>query len=188
MPDNTQTPTHKETATPARAAAPNQNTMEDFATVLENFEAEQKEQKDQQTEERVVKGTVVKVTDKHAVVDYGAKAEGFVPIAQVTDHDGNVTVKAGDEIEVMPDGFEEGVAKLSYEKAQRLKAWDDIQKAHDEKRPIKARVVERVKGGLSVDLGGAKAFLPGSQVDLRPTRNLDHMKGQELEVRVVKLN
>ena len=89
MPHSTTTPTHKETGTPARAAAPNQNTMEDFATVLENFEAEQKEQKDQQqtatAEERVVKGTVVKVTDKQAVVDYGAKAEGFVPIAQVTD-------------------------------------------------------------------------------------------------------
>ena len=162
--------------------------MEDFATVLENFEAEQKEVQQQATEERVVKGTVVKITDKHVVVDFGSKSEGFVPIEQVKDHDGNVKVNAGDEIEVMPDGMEEGMVKLSYEKAQRLKVWDDIQKAHDEKKPIKGVVIERVKGGLSIDLGGARAFLPGSQVDLKPMRNLDNMKGQELEVRVVKLN
>jgi len=122
------------------------------------------------------------------VVDFGSKSEGFVPIEQVKDHDGNVKVNAGDEIEVMPDGMEEGMVKLSYEKAQRLKVWDDIQKAHDEKKPIKGVVIERVKGGLSIDLGGARAFLPGSQVDLKPMRNLDNMKGQELEVRVVKLN
>jgi small subunit ribosomal protein S1 len=162
--------------------------MEDFATVLENFEAEQKEVQQQATEERVVKGTVVKITDKHVVVDFGSKSEGFVPLEQVKDHDGNVKVSAGDEIEVMPDGMEEGMVKLSYEKAQRLKVWDDIQKAHDEKKPIKGVVIERVKGGLSIDLGGARAFLPGSQVDLKPMRNLDNMKGQELEVRVVKLN
>ena len=162
--------------------------MEDFATVLENFEAEQKEVQQQATEERVVKGTVVKITDKHVVVDFGSKSEGFVPLEQVKDHDGNVKVNAGDEIEVMPDGMEEGMVKLSYEKAQRLKVWDDIQKAHDDKKPIKGIVIERVKGGLSIDLGGARAFLPGSQVDLKPMRNLDNMKGQELEVRVVKLN
>ena len=111
--------------------------MEDFATVLENFEAEQKEVQQQATEERVVKGTVVKITDKHVVVDFGSKSEGFVPLDQVKDHDGNVKVAAGDEIEVMPDGMEEGMVKLSYEKAQRLKVWDDIQKAHDDKKPIK---------------------------------------------------
>jgi small subunit ribosomal protein S1 len=196
----TATPTqiHKEAGSDAgsaraehHGAAParnDKNNMEDFATVLENFEAEQKEVQQQATEERVVKGTVVKITDKHVVVDFGSKSEGFVPLEQVKDHDGNIKVAAGDEIEVMPDGMEEGMVKLSYEKAQRLKAWDDIQKAHDDKKPIKAIVIERVKGGLSVDLGGARAFLPGSQVDLKPMRNLDNMKGTELEVRVVKLN
>ncbi len=82
----------------------------------------------------------------------------------------------------------EGYPKLSYQKAQRLRAWDEIEKAYNEKTPIKAIAIERIKGGLTVDILGARAFLPGSQVDLRPVRNLDGMKAQEIEVRIIKLN
>ena len=98
--------------------------------------------------------------------------------------------KPGDEIDVMREKgqTEEGYINLSHQKAQRLRAWDEIEKAYNEKKPIKAQVIERIKGGLTVDILGARAFLPGSQADLRPVRNLDGIKGQTLEVAVIKLN
>ena len=106
------------------------------------------------------------------------------PVAEVHDSEGNPTVQPGDEIDVMVQHgeAEEGYVALSYQKAQRIRVWDDIEKAYNDKTPIKGKVVERVKGGLSVDIG-ARAFLPGSQVDLRPVRNLDALIGQDIEVR-----
>ncbi len=162
---------------------------DDFATALENFTAEQAAETAAH-EDRVIKGTVLKITPTHAVVDVGFKSEGLVPIAEVQDHEGNVTVQPGEEIDVMIEKgeTEEGYTKLSHQKASRLRAWDEIDKAYNDKAPIKGVVVERIKGGLTVDIMGARAFLPGSQVDLRPVRNLDGMKGQEMEVRVIKLN
>jgi small subunit ribosomal protein S1 len=175
-------------ATPAVAEAKAPAAVEDFATALENFTAEQ--EAEMQQEDRVIRGTVLKITPTHVFVDIGSKSEGLVPIAQVTDPEGTVKFQPGDSIDVMVDKgeTEEGYTKLSHERAQRLRAWDDIEKAYNDKTPIKGIVTERIKGGLTVDLGGAKAFLPGSQVDLRPVRNLDGMKGQEMEVRVIKLN
>jgi small subunit ribosomal protein S1 len=160
---------------------------EDFASVLENFTTEAEEAV---SEDRVIKGTVLKLTATHVVVDVGAKSEGMLPLSEVLDHEGNPRVKPGDEIEVMREKgqTEEGYINLSHQKAQRIHAWEEIEKAHNEKKPIKAVVVERIKGGLTVDILGARAFLPGSQVDLRPIRNLDGMKGQTLEVAIIKLN
>ncbi len=162
---------------------------DDFATALENFTAEQAAEQ-AANEDRVIKGTVLKITPTHVVVDVGFKSEGLVPIAEVQDHAGNVKVEPGQEIDVMIEKgeTEEGYTKLSHQKASRLRAWDEVDKAYNDKTPIKGVVVERIKGGLTVDIQGARAFLPGSQVDLRPVRNLDAMKGQELEVRVIKLN
>ncbi|HEX6466350.1 MAG TPA: 30S ribosomal protein S1, partial [Terriglobales bacterium] len=162
----------------------------DFAAALENFEAEQAAaEQAAPVEDNVLKGTVVKLTDKHVVVDVGFKSEGMVPIAQVLDREGNPKVKPGDPIDVVVDRSEseEGYIGLSYEKAQRARVWDDIERAYNDKSPIKGYVVERVKGGLSVDIG-VRAFLPGSQLDLKPVRNLDGYKGQEIEVRVIKMN
>ncbi len=162
-------------------------TMEDFATALETFTPETETVT---SEDRVIKGTVVKVTDQYVMVDVGMKSEGVVPIAEVRDHEGNVTVQPGQDIDVMIEKgeTEEGYIHLSHQKAQRLRAWDEIEAAYNEKRPIRARVIDRIKGGLTVDILGARAFLPGSQVDVRPVRNLDGMKGQEFDVRVIKLN
>ena len=160
---------------------------EDFASVLENFTTEAEEAV---SEDRVIKGTVLKLTGTHVVVDIGAKSEGMLPLAEVLDHEGKPKFKPGDEIDVMREKgpSEEGYINLSHQKAQRIHAWEEIEKAHHEKRPIKAVVIDRIKGGLTVDIMGAHAFLPGSQVDLRPIRNLDGMKGQTLEVAVIKLN
>ena len=163
------------------------SSTEDFASALENFTTESEEAA---REDNVIKGTVLKITPTHVVVDIGAKSEGMLPIAEVMDHAGNPRFKPGDEIAVMRDKgeAEEGYINLSHQKAQRLRAWDEIEKAHNEKKPIKAVVIERIKGGLTVDILGAQAFLPGSQTDLRPVRNLDVMKGDVIEVAVIKLN
>ena len=160
---------------------------EDFASALETFTTEAEEAVG---EDRVIRGTVLKLTPTHVVVDIGAKSEGMLPLSEVLDHEGNPKFKPGDEIDVMRDKgeAEEGYINLSHQKAQRLHAWDEIEKAHNEKKPIKALVIDRIKGGVTVDIMGARAFLPGSQVDLRPVRNLDALKGQEIEVAVIKLN
>ena len=160
---------------------------DDFAAALENFTSESEEAV---SEDHVLKGTVLKLTPTHVVVDIGAKSEGMLPIAEVLDHQGNPKVQPGDEIDVMREKgeTEEGYINLSHQKAQRLRAWDEIEKAYNENKPITARVVERIKGGLTVDILGAQAFLPGSQADLRPVRNLDALKGHPLEVAVIKLN
>ncbi len=161
---------------------------DDFAAALESFTTEVEEQ--QASEDHVLKGTVLKLTPTHVVVDIGAKSEGMLPIAEVMDHEGKPRFQPGDEMDVMREKgeTEEGYINLSHQKAQRLRAWDEIERAHNEKKPIQAVVIDRIKGGLTVDILGARAFLPGSQVDLRPVRNLDGMKGQTLEVAVIKLN
>ena len=163
----------------------------DFAAALESFEAEQSAaEAAAPAEDHIQKGTVVKLTDKYVVVDVGFKSEGMVPIAQVMGRDGQPRFKPGDSIDVVIDRgeTEEGYTLLSHEKAARVRVWDDIEKAYNDKSTIKGYVVDRVKGGLSVDVGGVRAFLPGSQVDLKPVRNLDGYKGHEIDVRVIKLN
>jgi small subunit ribosomal protein S1 len=160
---------------------------DDFASALESFTTESEEL---ESDDHVLKGTVIKLTSTHVVVDIGAKSEGMVPIAEVMDYDGKPKVQAGDEIHVVRDKgeTEEGYIKLSFQKAQKLRAWDEIEKAYTDNQPIKATVMERTKGGVTVDILGANAFLPGSQIDLRPVRNLDAMKGQTFDVAIVKLN
>jgi small subunit ribosomal protein S1 len=160
---------------------------DDFAAALHNFENQTEESV---SDDHVIKGTVIKLTATHVVVDIGAKSEGMAPIAEILDHEGNPKFKPGDEIDVMRDKgeTEEGYVNLSHLKAQRLRSWDEIERAYNDKKPIKGVVVERIKGGLTIDIQGARAFLPGSQVDLRPIRNLDGMKGQTMEVAIIKLN
>ena len=184
--------TSPQAANPAPAAprAEKEPTMEDFATALETFEQEQAQTEAALNEDQIVSGTVLKVTAQYVVVDIGYKSEGVVPVAEFQDHEGIVSVQRGDEIAVMrePGHTEEGYIHLSHQKAQRLKAWDEIEKVFNDKASVKARVIDRIKGGLTVDILGARAFLPGSQVDLRPVRNLDALKGQDIDVRIIKLN
>ena len=108
--------------------------------------------------------------------------------SRFVDHTGAVKFNAGDVIDVVIEREEpEGGYLVSYEKAQRLRVWDTIEKAANDKTPVIGTVVSRVKGGLTVDIG-MKAFLPGSQIEIRPVRNLDGYLGQQIEVRVIKLN
>src|ERR1700723_3127224 len=164
--------------------------MDDFSAALEAFEREQAAEAAavEAYGDKVVTGTVIKQTEKHLVIDVGLKSEGLVPIEQVQDHTGAVKFQPGDQIDVVIEREEpEGGYLASYERAQRLRVWDVIEKAANDKTPVMGTVVSRVKGGLTVDIG-LKAFLPGSQLEIRPVRNLDGYLGQQIEVRVIKLN
>jgi small subunit ribosomal protein S1 len=164
--------------------------MDDFSAALAAFEREQAAEAAavEAYGDKVVQGTVIKATDKHLIVDVGLKSEGMVPLDQVLDHTGAVRFNPGDVIDVVIEREEpEGGYLVSFEKAQRLRVWDVIEKAANDKTPVLGTVVSRVKGGLTVDIG-LKAFLPGSQLEIRPVRNLDGYLGQQIEVRVIKLN
>jgi small subunit ribosomal protein S1 len=138
-------------------------------------------------EGEVVRGRVVHVGGSEVLVDVGYKSEGAIPIEEFQRH--GALPKVGDEIEVYLEAKEdsEGLIVLSKDKADKIKVWDAITQAYEKGSPVEGRVVEVVKGGLSVDVG-VKAFLPGSQVDLRPVKNLASMIGQSIRARVIKLN
>ena len=140
-------------------------------------------------EGEVVKGIVLQVSESEVIVDVGYKSEGIIPVDEFRDETGKLSIKVGDSVDVLLEKTEdkEGYVVLSKEKAEKMKVWDDVERAYQERRVVVGRVIERVKGGLAVDIG-VRAFLPGSQVDLRPVRNLDSLKGQELRMRVIKVN
>jgi small subunit ribosomal protein S1 len=140
-------------------------------------------------EGEVVRGIVLRVTDSEVIVDVGYKSEGVIPIEEFRDETGKIVVKQGETVDVLLEKTEdrEGYVVLSKEKAEKMKVWDDVERAYQERRVVTGRVIERVKGGLAVDIG-VRAFLPGSQVDIRPVRNLDSLKGQEIRMRVIKVN
>jgi len=164
--------------------------MDDFSAALEAFEREQAAEAAavEAYGDKVITGTVIKQTEKHLVIDVGLKSEGLVPLEQVQDHTGAVKFQPGESIDVVIEREEpEGGYLASYERAQRLRVWDVIEKAAADKTPVMGTVVSRVKGGVTVDIG-LKAFLPGSQLEIRPVRNLDGYLGQQIEVRVIKLN
>ncbi len=139
--------------------------------------------------DEVLEGRVLSVTAKDVIVDFGYKSEGIVPIEQFQTPTGEITVHPGDTVEVMIEHGEqpEGYVLLSHTRAARLKVWDTLEKAFQEQLVLSGRVLGRVKGGLAVDVG-IKAFMPGSQADPRPLHNLDALIGQDIPVRVVKLN
>jgi small subunit ribosomal protein S1 len=142
------------------------------------------------SEGELLQGRVVKVTPHEVIVDFGYKLEGLVPLEQVRRSDGSIPFKAGDPIDVMVDHHgprPEGYVLLSHSRASRLRIWDTLEKAMQEQLLVSGRVTERTKGGLMVDVG-VPAFMPGSQVDLRPIHDLDQFVGQDIPVKVLKLN
>jgi small subunit ribosomal protein S1 len=161
---------------------------EDFAAM---FEASIKDRGGEGVlqEGEIVKGTIVQLTKDYAVVDVGYKSEGQVPIGEFTNAKGEVTIKVGDAVEVLLEARENdsGMVVLSKEKADKMRIWDEISAACERDEIVKGIIVGRVKGGLSVDIG-VKAFLPGSQVDIRPVRNLDQYISKEFEFKVIKFN
>src|SRR5256885_2713052 len=140
-------------------------------------------------EGEVMKGTVLKITDTDVIVDIGYKSEGVIPVAQFIDATGQLTIAVGDVIDVLLEDTEDGDGHivLSKEKAEKVRVWEEVEKAYNDNAIVRGRVLERIKGGLSVDIG-VRAFLPGSQIDVRPVKNLDALRGKEIECRVIKLN
>ncbi len=140
-------------------------------------------------EGEVVKGTVLKVSENEVVVDVGYKSEGVISVNEFLDETGAVMVQPGDVVDVLLERTEDrdGHIVLSREKAEKMKIWDEVEKAFADRKVVIGRVIERIKGGLAVDIG-VRAFLPGSQIDVRPVRNLDALRGQELRMRVIKVN
>jgi len=140
--------------------------------------------------DEVLPGRVVGITAKDVIVDFGYKSEGLVPIEQFQGPGGEITVQPGDAVDVMIDHAgeqPEGYVLLSHTRAARLRIWDNLEKAYQEQLVISGHVLGRVKGGLAVDVG-IKAFMPGSQADPRPVHNLDSLVGQDIPVKIIKLN
>ena len=134
-------------------------------------------------------GNVISIGQDYVMVDIGYKQEGLIPVREFQNFDGTLKIKEGDEIEVNLEKLESklGNLVLSKDKAEILKAWDKISDACESGVPLEGTVVAKVKGGLSVDIG-VKAFLPGSQIDLRPTRYLDKYIGKTMQFKVIKFN
>jgi small subunit ribosomal protein S1 len=139
---------------------------------------------------QVTKGYVVKVTDDEVVVDIGLKSEGAIPRAEFVGEDGQVSVQPGDSVDVLIEEYDEqeGTFTVSHRKAAVLRAWQDLERASNEQTNVTGRVIERTKGGMTVSVSGVNAFLPASQADIRPLRNIDALIGEEITCKVVKLN
>jgi small subunit ribosomal protein S1 len=140
-------------------------------------------------EGEVVRGRVLRIGPNGVIVDVGYKSEGIIDLDEFTGTDGTPHVNVGDEIDVLLEKTEnrDGYVVLSKEKAEKMKVWEEIERAYTDGRAVTGIVKERIKGGLAVDIG-VRAFLPGSLVDIRPVRNLDALKGKELQMRVIKVN
>lgn len=154
---------------------------EDFAELVESsFHKVQ--------EGEVVTGMVVQLTAEHVMIDVGSKSEGQIPIEQFLDEQGQLTVKVGDEVQVfLEDTEDSGQVRISKSKADKIRIWEEIAEVCETERTIDGKVIARVKGGLQVDIG-VPAFLPGSQVDLRPVRNFEKYIGETFEFNVLKYN
>lgn len=155
---------------------------EDFAELVESsFHKVQ--------EGEIVSGTVVQMTPEFVMIDVGSKSEGQIPVEQFMDEKGKLTVKVGDEVQVFLEDTEEssGQVRISKSKADKIRIWEEIAEICDTEKTISGKVTARVKGGLQVDIG-VTAFLPGSQVDLRPVRNFEKYIGETFEFNVLKYN
>ncbi|HEY6320277.1 MAG TPA: 30S ribosomal protein S1 [Thermoanaerobaculia bacterium] len=141
------------------------------------------------TEGEIVPGRVIGVTSNSVIVDVGYKSEGLIPVEEFTDREGRLTVAVGEEVDVLLEKTEdlEGHVLLSRIKAQRMRRWTEVERAYKDGRVIKGRITDRIKGGLTVDVG-LRAFLPGSLVDIKPVKNLESLRGQEMEFKVISLD
>src|SRR3972149_243974 len=138
----------------------------------------------------IVNATVVEVRSDAVVVNAGLKSEGFIPIDQFYNDKGEVEVSVGDMIDVALDAVEDGYGetRLSREKAKRHMAWHTLEKAHEDNQTVTGTIVERVKGGFTVDIQNVRAFLPGSLVDVRPVKDTAFLEGKTLDFKVIKID
>src|SRR3990167_3166215 len=138
---------------------------------------------------QIVKGKIIQITKDFVIVDFGYKLEGQISLAEFKDYEGEITVQENQTIEVYVDNLEntDGLAILSKEKADAYKIWDHLEEAMSKDGVVEGVVINKVKGGMMVDIG-VKAFLPASQIDVRPVTNLDHLVGKRFKFKILKLN
>jgi len=163
------------------------NKREDSAKI--NIEEMYEQSLRQIQEGELIRGEIIKIDEDYVLLDIGYKSEGVIRISEFTESDGKITAKAGDKVDVVLEKKEndEGLVILSMEKAKKIKVWDHIRDVYNKDGAIQGKVICRVKGGLSVDIG-LPAFLPGSQIDLHPIRDLDSLVGQVMELKILKYN
>lgn len=183
MPSTEEQPRNADTA--ASAAEGSEGTETSFEELARLYEESLQTFK----EGEIVRGTVLAVGEKDVLIDVGLKSEGLVSIDEFKQHGGEVTVAVGDEVDVLLEKAEdaEGHIQLSRQKAERMMVWNDLETAYREGSVVRGRVIERIKGGLTVDVG-VRAFLPGSLVDIKPVKNLESLKGEDLEFKVISLD
>ncbi|MGD9054946.1 MAG: 30S ribosomal protein S1 [Desulfobacterales bacterium] len=159
--------------------------VESMASVMDMYEESFK----RFAEGEVVTGRIISIDKDHVLIDIGYKSEGQVRIEEFLDEKGEITAKIGDSIEVMVEWWDDEDERvlLSKDKAANIKVWEAIKTSYDDEGTVKGTITNRVKGGFSVDIG-VPAFLPGSQADLRPIRNLDEMVGKEFDFKILKYN
>jgi len=140
-------------------------------------------------EGQIIRGRVLTVTPSEVIVDIGYKSEGMIPVSEFTDFSGNVIVKPGDAVDVLLERTEDqnGYVVLSKDKAEKMKVWDEVEKSYRSGSTVRGRVIDRIKGGLAVDIG-VKAFLPGSLVDVKPVKNLESLRGKDLDFKVISVD
>lgn len=158
----------------------------DFGAILDQFESEQTIYHAGE----LVEGKVVGISDRGVLIDFGYKSEGLAPVEDFTTPEGEVTVKVGDPVEVVIRTIHTGDAPPQLSRADALtrKAWSEIEEAFREERPVVGKIVDKTKGGLKVMLNGIEAFLPGSQIDSRPIRQLDSYIGEDVEAKIIKFS
>jgi small subunit ribosomal protein S1 len=166
-----------------------EDTKIEFVDEEFDFDSKLSESLESINESEIVKGTVTKITKDFVTVDFGYKSEGQIPTPEFFNTEGELTVQEGETTEIYLERKEDenGQVVVSKEKAQRLRVWEEVGKIYEEDGIVSGVVTARIKGGLSVDIG-IKAFLPGSQVDLRPVRNLDKLLGERFDFKVLKYN
>ena len=177
---------------PAKAQASRPSHVEeqpadvDFGAILDQFESEQTIYHAGE----LVEGKVVGISDRGVLIDFGYKSEGLAPIEDFTTPDGEQTVNVGDPVEVVIRTIHTGDAppQLSRMDALTRKAWSEIEAANREERPVTGKIIGKTKGGLKVEVNGIEAFLPGSQIDSRPIRQLDSYIGEEIEAKIIKFS
>ena len=158
----------------------------DFGAILDQFESEQTIYHAGE----LVEGKVVGISDRGVLIDFGYKSEGLAPVEDFTSPEGEVTVKVGDPVEVVIRTIHTGDAppQLSRTDALNRKSWSEIEAAYREERPVIGKIVDKTKGGLKVEINGIEAFLPGSQIDSRPIRQLDTYIGEDIEAKIIKFS
>jgi len=186
---NTENEQQKEELKADPSAGPSEDSPREAGDNMESVMDMYEESFKRFAEGEVVTGRVISIDKDHVLVDIGYKSEGQVRIQEFLDQSGNLTAKVGDTIEVMVEWWDDEDERvlLSKDKAANIKVWEAVKKSYDEEGTVKGTITNRVKGGFSVDIG-VPGFLPGSQADLRPIRNLDDMVGKEFDFKILKYN